>query len=170
MSKKKKRDTVLYPALRKDLNLKTRQDEIEVDYADKLTTSELEWLNKFNEEFVNANMDRKKPKKNLHKTKKFKKEIDARNYDRKKCAYTQSKARGGLKFLEDLDPSNTVLNTLTVEDNMELSTVLEILNKNGFETKIRLLISGRVNKVESNRILKEIRKFLDKFYREENKV
>ena len=101
MPKKKKRDMEAYPALRKELNLKTRADEIEVDYLKKLTPKETEWLNKFNEEYVNASLDRKDLSNNIHNTKKLKQSCDKRNNDRKECAYTRGKASNNLKFIDD---------------------------------------------------------------------
>lgn len=102
MKKKTRRDKEKYKALYPKLNLKSRQEELEVDYLDKLSEDEKEWLNKFNDEYVNAHLDRKKLKKNLHRTKKLKSEIDNRNYTRKKDVYTGEKASGRLKFLNDM--------------------------------------------------------------------
>ena len=47
----KKRDKDPYPALNPGLNLKTRHEEIEIDYLHKLSPEEAKWLNKFNEEY-----------------------------------------------------------------------------------------------------------------------
>lgn len=92
-----------YPALKKELNLKSRQEEIEVDYLNKLNNEQKEWLNMFNAEYVNAHFtDRKKLHKNIHNTKKLKQSCDKRNNDRKECVYTRSKAGSKLKYLEDI--------------------------------------------------------------------
>jgi hypothetical protein len=91
-----------YPALKKQFNLKTRQDEIEVDYLHKLNDEEKEFLNKFNEEYVNASLDRKEFNNNIHNTKQGKQSCDKRNNERRKCSYTRSKASNGLKYIGDL--------------------------------------------------------------------
>jgi len=112
MAKRKKRDMHPYPALRKELNLKTRQDEIEVDYLHKLNKEEAEWLNKFNEEYVNASLDRENLNNNIHDTIPLKQQCDKRNNQRKECAYTRSKASKRLDYLADF-------NTEVVVDNYE---------------------------------------------------
>lgn len=43
-----------YPALDPRLNLKTRSELIETDYIDKLSEKDKQWLNDFNQEYVNA--------------------------------------------------------------------------------------------------------------------
>lgn len=105
--KVKKRDTEKYPALVKSLNLKSRQDEIEVDYINKLSVKEREWLNKFNEEYVNASLDRENFDNNIHNTLELKQSCDKRNNDRKECLYTREKASDNLKYLGD-DNSKTL--------------------------------------------------------------
>jgi len=101
VSKQKKRDMYPYPALKKELNLKIRQDEIEIDYLNKLTKEEAEWLNKFNEEYVNASLDREELNNNIHNTKELKQDCDRRNHSRRKCAYTVSKSKSRLNYIED---------------------------------------------------------------------
>lgn len=102
MSKKTRRAADPQRALKKKYNLKTRQDEIEIDYINKLSPDEIEYINKFNEEYVNAAFEsREDLSKNLHNTKALKKAVDRRNNDRKECAYTRSKASNNLKFFED---------------------------------------------------------------------
>jgi len=78
--KKNKRNQVKHPALDKTYNLKTRTDLYENDYINgyhdeetgetirALTDKEKDFLNKFNEEFINASF--KSDKKRIHKVKK----------------------------------------------------------------------------------------------------
>lgn len=101
LAKQKKRDMYPYPALRKDLNLRSRQDEIEVDYINKLSKKEKEWLNKFNSEYVNADLDRDNLENNIHNTKSLKSKCDKRNNERRKCGYTRSKAARKLDHIDD---------------------------------------------------------------------
>ena len=97
----KKRDIEKYPALKKNLNLKSRQDEIEVDYIHKLSEKEKEWLNKFNEEYVNTTFDRENLKNNIHNTLELKQDCDHRNYKRREDLYVRQKARDNLSYLDD---------------------------------------------------------------------
>ena len=108
--KVKKRDTEKYPALNKNLNLKTRQDEIEIDYLNKLSEKEKEWLNKFNEEYVNASLDRKDFNNNIHNTLELKQSCDKRNNERKECLYTREKASDNLKYIDDQSSKNIAIN------------------------------------------------------------
>lgn len=105
------------------MNLKTRADEIEVDYLKKLSPEQLEYLNKFNEEYVNASLNRKQLKKNLHNTKSLKQAVDKRNNERKECAYTRSKASNNLKFIDDFKGEIVIENyedyLIDKIDNME---------------------------------------------------
>ena len=59
-----------------------------------------EWLNKFNEEYVNASF--RPEKKHLHRTKKMRRDTYNRNNARNRCIYTREKAQGKLDFIEDL--------------------------------------------------------------------
>ncbi len=86
--KKSRRGRTKYPALDPGLNLKTRTDLIDYDYVDKLSPEEKKWLNKFTEEYVNASVDPKKLKKNLHNTEKLKKDCYDRNNARNRCILT----------------------------------------------------------------------------------
>lgn len=114
--KRKKRDMEPYPALKRELNLRSRQDLIDYDYLHKLNPEEKEWLNKFTNEYVVGKMDREEPENNIHpagkdkvvaqketKTmkKSYKSDTDWRNDLRKEDAYTRSKAGNHLNYLED---------------------------------------------------------------------
>lgn len=119
--KQTKRSKFKYPGLDPSVNLKTRQDLIaDYDYLKKLTPKEKEWLNKFTKEYVNAEIDTKKPRRNLHKTKKLKKDCYDRNNARNRCIYTRSKASWNLKFIEDVSENTKGLIDTTIEDQMIL--------------------------------------------------
>lgn len=105
-----KRQKDPYPALNPGLNLKTRKEEIEVDYLHKLSDEEKAWLNKFNEEYVNATLDRKNFENNIHNTKKLKQACDKRNDERKQCLFTREKAAGNIKYLEDKGVKKSIIN------------------------------------------------------------
>ena len=102
--KQTKRSRAKYPALKPELNLKTRYEEIAdvAEYADTLPEDAKEWLNKFMNEYTNDVLDRKNLKKNLHNTKKLKQDCDARNNARNRDLYTRMKASGTTVYIEDL--------------------------------------------------------------------
>lgn len=95
-----------FPNLDPKLNLKSRQELIEVDYLDKLNDEEKEYLDKFNKEYVNASFKKTKKgnysSKNLHKTEEERKKIYKMNNDRNADVYSRNKAKGSLKYLEDI--------------------------------------------------------------------
>lgn len=91
---KNKRAKTKYPALKPELNLKTRYELIDYDYIDKLSETDKEWLNKFTEEYVNANLDRHDLSKNFHNNIELKKDCDRRNNARNRDILTRAKASG----------------------------------------------------------------------------
>ena len=114
--KRTQRSKTKYPALNPGLNLKTRTDLIDYDYVDKLSKREREWLNKFTEEYVNASVDSKNLKKNLHNTEELKKDCYDRNNARNRCILTLQRAQGKIEYTEE--------NTKILGENPE-----EMLNK-----------------------------------------
>lgn len=76
--KQNRRSNEKYPGLKRHFTLKTRQDYFEADYVDgvlnddgemvirPLNEVEKDWLNRFNEEFVSANMLHDKELKKLY--------------------------------------------------------------------------------------------------------
>ena len=95
MPKRKKptrRSKQLYPDIDPRFNLKTRTDLIDQDYLHKISHKELEWLNKFNKEEVNASFDTKNPKRNLNKSKKARKRCYDNNNARNRDILTKAKA------------------------------------------------------------------------------
>lgn len=87
-----RRSQAKYPALRPELNPKTRFELLDYDYLDKLNDEEKAWLNAFTEEYTHANM--KHPGKKLHTRKKQKKDCYDRNNSRNRCIWTRVKAAG----------------------------------------------------------------------------
>lgn len=79
-----------------------------------MSEKEKDWLNKFTDEYVNANLDRKNLRKNLHKNKKLKKDCDDRNNSRNRCILTQVKAQGKVIDLYSLTDELAAFN----EDDM----------------------------------------------------
>lgn len=120
--KTNKREDAVNPALQPKYNLKTRTDLLDQDYLHKLSPDELAWLNKFNEEEVNASY-KKNNKENLGKTKKEKKASYTRNNARNRCILTRQKAAGRLKSLEDVEKKQ-----LNPVDAMNLAIDLKLLD------------------------------------------
>lgn len=96
-----KRNRAQYPALTPSLNLKTRQDLIDYDYLNKLNEDEMDWLNKFSQEFIVATLD-SKPKNNKHNTKALAKDCYDKNNSRNRDVLTRQKATGRIKYLDDI--------------------------------------------------------------------
>lgn len=115
--KTNKRSREKYPALRTDLNLKTRIELIDYDYVDKLDDEAKDFLNRFTEEYVNTNFKHKgkrvhkpKIKEKFVKSRNKKKKYDAnakdsydRNNARNNDVYTTQRASNQLHYLEDLN-------------------------------------------------------------------
>jgi len=99
--KKSRRARSKFPALRPELNLRSRYESIDYDYIDQLSEKDKEWLNTFTEEYTNANFNH--GKSTLHKTKKLKKDCYNRNNSRNRDILTRAKAAGECVYIEDLD-------------------------------------------------------------------
>jgi hypothetical protein len=97
-----KRSNTKHPDLTPELNLKTRSDLLDQDYIHKLSPDEKDWLNKFNSEYIGDNLDREKPKKNFHNTKKLIKDCGDRNNARNRDILTRAKASNQLTDYEEL--------------------------------------------------------------------
>lgn len=75
---------------------------MDYDYLNKLNEEELEWLNKFTEEYVHASLDTKKPKKNLHKNKKLRIDCYNRNNSRNRDVLTRGKVMNKLDTVDKI--------------------------------------------------------------------
>lgn len=98
--KKAKRSNSRYPTFKPSLNLKTRFEEInDIDYIGKLDDKTKEWLNNFNEEWINASLNHRGKK--FHKTKKERKIIYDKNNARNRDSFTRAKASGTLNYIDE---------------------------------------------------------------------
>lgn len=115
--KKTRRSSQKYPALDPAYNLKRRSELIDQDYISKLSEKEKEWLNKFNEEWVNDTLDRKNPKNNLHRTKKLRKDCDDRNNSRNRDVLTMYRTTGDITTLDvvNFNPENDLIDRISQE-------------------------------------------------------
>lgn len=98
--KKGRRSRTKFPALKPELNLRSRYELIDYDYVDKLSDKDKEWLNTFSEEYINANFNH--GKKILHKTQPLKKNCYDRNNARNRDILTRAKAAGDVLYLEEI--------------------------------------------------------------------
>jgi hypothetical protein len=108
-SSQTRRSRYKYAALEKTVNLKSRQEEIDdiKSYFDQLTPAEKEWMNRFVEEEVHANMNHDGPK--LNKSKKDRKRVYNKNNARNRCIYTKEKAKGMLEYVEKLEDFEDII-------------------------------------------------------------
>ena len=99
---KSKRARTKYPALKPELNLKTRYDLIDYDYINRLNEEEKQWLNKFTEEYVNASLDSQNIENNFHNTQELKRDCYRRNNARNRDILTRAKASGSYVSTDEL--------------------------------------------------------------------
>lgn len=129
---KKKRDLEKYPALNPRLNAKTRFEVLDMDYLKKLSTEELEYLNKFMAEYVSGAFKKDDTggysSENLHRTQEERRECYTRNNTRNRCALTISNATGQTLRSDDIID---ILDSITEEesfrknDNILSETVMD---------------------------------------------
>lgn len=138
--KKSKRSKQKLPGLDKKKNLKIRQEYIDYDYIDKLSQEEKEWLNQFTEEYISGSFKKTKSgnysSKNLHKSKKLRKDCYDRNNSRNRDLYGITKINNMLHDQEKIlttvvekkkDTSKTNINE--TED-----AIIELIDLNDFES------------------------------------
>jgi hypothetical protein len=116
--KNNKRNLTKYPALDPKVNLKSRTELLDYDYLNKLDEKELEWLNKFTEEYVHANLNTKEPKKNLHRTKKMRIDCYNRNNSRNRDVLTKG------KISNKLDNVDTILD-VGYDEEKKIHTIID---------------------------------------------
>mgnify|MGYP003345048021 CR=1 FL=1 len=114
---KNKRAKTKYPALKPELNLKSRYELIDYDYVHKLSEEEKKWLNKFTEEYVNASLNTEDLNSNLHNTTDLKRDCYRRNNARNRDILTRAKASGNHVSTDDLLVSDKVLK-VEIEENL----------------------------------------------------
>ena len=105
--KSNRRSRSKYPALNPSLNLKTRYDElVDFDYIYKLNDEEKDFLNRFLEEWVNANMNHGGER--LHKTKAERKLCYDRNNSRNRDMLSRAKASGSCISMNNLKETESI--------------------------------------------------------------
>lgn len=129
--KRSRRDAQERPDLDPKFNLKTRTDLLDQDYLHKLSPEELDWLNKFNKEYVSASLNTESPRKNLHRNKKLRKDCYDRNNARNRDILTRAKASNRLidyeKLIEEVDQNDVEERLIKKLDTVELIEAVEWL-------------------------------------------
>ena len=100
--KKNRRSKTKHPALKPELNLKSRYELIDYDYIKKLSEVEKDWLNKFTEEYVNASINTEDLSKNFHNTEELKKDCYKRNNARNRDILTRAKISGNHVSIDEM--------------------------------------------------------------------
>lgn len=77
----------------------------------------MDWLNKFNKEFVGASLDSENPHRNLHKSKKMRKDCYDRNNARNRDILTKKKITNQLIQIESLIGEEEI-DTMSEEDKL----------------------------------------------------
>lgn len=111
---KKRRSKVKHPALKVKYSPKVRQELIDYDYLDQLKPEELDWLNKFSEEYINAKFNNDET--DIDQTPEGRKASYDRNNARNRCLYSQLKVR---RMNDKLLNYDDVVNI--VEDSQDLA-------------------------------------------------
>jgi hypothetical protein len=124
--KESKRSRDPLAALKPELNLKTRYEEISDmnSYMNKLNAKEKAWLNKFSSEYVNASLDTENPKNNLHNTKELMKSCTDRNNSRNRCILSRANASG-----MSVDLSGVMKKELGIEEDYEQQDLYSVSKK-----------------------------------------
>ena|ERR1039458_2204526 len=142
--KQTRRSRAKHPALDPKLNLKKRQHLIDYDYLHKLSPEDLDWLNKFTDEYVNDRLDRKNLRKNLHRTKALKKDCGDRNNKRNRDVLLEQEVTGRIKYMEEIvEKTHNPENFLNLQIDLKMQGYLdEKGNPKRKKRKIRPNVSG----------------------------
>ncbi len=125
-----KRSNEKYPALNPGVNLRMRAELIDYDYLDKLSPKELQWLNDFTEEEVNAAVNPNPKKNRFNKTAESVKECYDRNNSRNRDVVTRQKAGKRLKYLDEITNKGHT-EEAQIHARIELQR-LGVLDENGY--------------------------------------
>lgn len=133
MNKKKKtrRSSVKNPALKKPYTTRVRQEYLDYDYLDQLNEDELEWLNKFTDEYLNDSF--KRDGTDIQPYEKYGKDANDRNNARNRCLY------GALKNKDNKFQNKKLLNYDNIVGDIENELSREVNPKNIEDAYIEFL-------------------------------
>lgn len=129
--KKKKRDLTSQPGLKKNLFSKIKQEYHDLDYVDKLSEEEKEWLSRFMEEDLGARLNH--DGKKIYKKKLGKAECYRRNNQRNRDLYSLVQATGQLSVPENgpegtqKSPENALVALIDYKDKIKILTEKEVI-------------------------------------------
>jgi hypothetical protein len=173
--KKTRRSSYKYPALRKDLNTKTRHYYIEPDYIDGVTNSngeqvirpltarEKQWLNKFYEEYIVASF--KNTSRDLHNKQAQRRALYRDNNHRFWCLYNTKQRTGDLVNFSTDNYDKMQYETLNHVD-FELLYINEIEMRD-FAREILRLSENLEPLALANFVQKEYTEYFNKMFSEE---
>lgn len=142
---KKRRDQIKYAGLDPLYAPKIRRELLDIDYFDQLTEEEKEWMNKFLEEYVGADLDFKNLKNNLHNTKKLKKDCTDRNNSRNRDMFGFAKANNRMVTEDQIqDYHLNSANPVITEDSL----IAFIDNKELLEKQLAPIIKVKKKRVK----------------------
>lgn len=112
--------------MKRELNPKSRWELLDFDYIDKLSEKEKDFLNKFAEEYIHGSFEH--TRKDLHKSKKAKRECYNRNNARNRDLYTVGRTNN---WMTNIDTSITKIDADQANDKTEdnLITLLDLKNE-----------------------------------------
>lgn len=116
--KRVRRDRIKHAALKKPYTPRVRQEYLDYDYLDQLSDEELDWLNKFTEEYLNASF--KHDDSDLQSYEKYGKDSNDRNNARNRDLY------GALKNKDNKFKNNKLVNIDNVAGEVENELSREI--------------------------------------------
>lgn len=96
-----RRDKIKHPMLEKRFNSRVKQEQLDADYLHKLSEEELDWYNKFLNEFVNASFS--DDGTDLHTEPEHRKERYDANNARHRCLYGRIRNKVGHTKLINYD-------------------------------------------------------------------
>jgi hypothetical protein len=101
-----RRSKTPFPGLVREVNVRTKWDYLDQDYVKKLSDAEKQFLSNFNDEFYGGSFNH--PGKQLHRSKKKKRECYDRNNARNRDLFAISRATNQLdRFREHVEPDQT---------------------------------------------------------------
>jgi hypothetical protein len=159
---KKRRDQIDYPGLDPSYAPKNRREVLDIDYFDQLNDKEKQWMNKFLEEYIGADLDFKNLKNNLHNTKKLKKDCTDRNNARNRDMLGFAKANGLTvpeeqiqdHHLNSANPGITEDSLIAFIDNREILERIDLIKNK----KLRHVKLKKPKKKQTNLVPKKKQK------------
>lgn len=122
-----KRSKAKLPALEKRLYSRIKQEYFDLDYINKLSPKQQQWLNKFMNEHLNANMN--STATNLHRSKKMKRACYSANNARNRDVYSIAKATGRVDHNVQADQSSQVKDLYSIAEALNINLDDELMEQ-----------------------------------------